>query len=761
MARPRGALQAVLFGAALAAGAAWEKQVSGTPAVCAGSSEGWFRLRYVGSATSNERCLSLFEEPPQIKRCEDAPGWTDGTNGCAMYALAEEDGSQWCSLYGMVDAGMGGAATQCCACGGGNGTYDSFDVGSVVEVRRRLGWFQATVRRVRPQPDVAYEVAAGRRVVQVRVEANVRSQSTKRVSDPVVDGVELRSCNGSDKRQLWRIESKSLISAAEDAALYGEGTRRETLSRSRWAEVELAHAMNETADAWRRIFHLRCAQRCLSGGRFSSPDYAKPMWVNCAEPLYQHLPVLMWECEPTSSAESDYDSPVQRLKRLVSDGLTHAIAPWEILGVERGASAKQVKAAFRSLSLLLHPDKRDLYFSDEDAAHIDTLFEIARSAYEALKSDNEAEREAFRIKHESLNQRFFVGSLVRELDRSHFDLNDNLLRLSVSGRGGIWVIFMYSPSCSMSRAVAPLVKLAARAAPEQSFGAVACGFHERQRVGFGSTFSDPVCRAIEPDFSETPRIVAIVEDPEGSTKAAQWRLSYESVRAESLPRRLIDFGRRAHSLWVASSLVRDLASFDEISRSANSTRLVLLLDNSTLCSSIRAHAPTVAPELKQVKAELFAADCNTLDCPHVAPNLLVYAPNSTLPRRLLPEPFGDLRDAQIALTALVAALSALVAGPNHPLALSTHGKEANAPDGGPACDSANAPFGKIPPSLDVDRIPSPPDSSFQHLPPEELPSTAGLKLAARISSRGRRAGGVIYGGNRAGGSSPFGGNLPR
>lgn len=679
-----------------------------------------------------------------------------------MYALAEEDGLQWCSLYGMVDAGLGGATTQCCACGGGNGTSESFDVGAVVEVRRRVGWLQATVRRVRPQADVAYEIAAGRRAMLVRVEANVRQQSTKRVNDPVVDGLELRSCNSSDQRQLWRIESKSLISAAEDAALYGDGTRRETVSRRRRAEVELVHAMNETVDAWRRIFHLRSTQRCLSGGRFASPDYAKPMWVTCGEPVYQHLPVLMWECEPASSADSEYDSPVQRLKRLVSDGLAHAVAPWDILGVERGASAKQVKAAFRSLSLLLHPDKRDLYFGDEDAADIDTLFEIARSAYEALKSDNEAAREAFRVKHESLYQRFFVGSPVRELNRSHFDLNGNLLRLSTGGPGGVWVIFMYSPSCSMSRAVAPLLKLAARAAPEQSFGAVACGFHERQRAGFGSTFSDPVCRAIEPNFAETPRIVAIVEDPEGSTKAAQWRLSYESVRAESLPRRLVDFGRRAHSLWVASSLVRDLVSFDEIPTSATSTRLVLLLDNSTLGSSIRAHAPIIAPGLKQAKAELFAADCSALDCPHIAPNLLLYAPNSTIPRRLLPEPFGDLRDAQIALTALVAALSALVSDPELALGSSIHDTDANIPGDGTFCDQSSAPFDKTPPSLDDDCLPSPPDSPSRHSLPDELPpSTARLKLASRASGRGRRAGGVIYGGNRASGSSPFGGNLPR
>lgn len=54
--------------------------------------------------------------------CYDAPGWTDGTNGCDVYEQMTPNGpnSGWCAEYGQRDiTGTGKAKDKCCICGGG------------------------------------------------------------------------------------------------------------------------------------------------------------------------------------------------------------------------------------------------------------------------------------------------------------------------------------------------------------------------------------------------------------------------------------------------------------------------------------------------------------------------------------------------------------------------------------------------------------------------------------------------------------------
>ena len=77
-----------------------------------------------------------------------------------------------------------------------------------------------------------------------------------------------------------------------------------------------------------------------------------------------------------------------------------------------------------------------------------------------------------------------------------------------------WVVVLYNPSCMMSRAVAPLIELAAAQSPETRFAAFACGGHgpekvEFERKGFAAVFEDPICQALEPGFSESPCCVEI------------------------------------------------------------------------------------------------------------------------------------------------------------------------------------------------------------------------------------------------------------
>ena len=81
-----------------------------------------------------------------------------------------------------------------------------------------------------------------------------------------------------------------------------------------------------------------------------------------------------------------------------------------------------------------------------------------------------------------------------------------------------WVVVLYNPSCMMSRAVAPLIELAAARSVETRFAAFACGGHgsekvEFERKGFAAVFEDPICQALEPGFSESPCCVEIKSVP--------------------------------------------------------------------------------------------------------------------------------------------------------------------------------------------------------------------------------------------------------
>ena len=81
-----------------------------------------------------------------------------------------------------------------------------------------------------------------------------------------------------------------------------------------------------------------------------------------------------------------------------------------------------------------------------------------------------------------------------------------------------WVVVLYNPSCMMSRAVAPLIELAAAQSVETRFAAFACGGHgpekvEFERKGFAAVFEDPICQSLEPGFSESPCCVEIKSVP--------------------------------------------------------------------------------------------------------------------------------------------------------------------------------------------------------------------------------------------------------
>lgn len=68
-------------------------------------------------------------------------------------------------------------------------------------------------------------------------------------------------------------------------------------------------------------------------------------------------------------------SPLERMKHL-SHG--HNVMPWQVLGVSRQASDKEVRDAYRKLSLALHPDKHG---NGEDYS---MAFAMVSAAYTAM-----------------------------------------------------------------------------------------------------------------------------------------------------------------------------------------------------------------------------------------------------------------------------------------------------------------------------------------------------------------------------------------
>lgn len=81
------------------------------------------------------------------------------------------------------------------------------------------------------------------------------------------------------------------------------------------------------------------------------------------------------EVESNETVAQDM-TPLARMKHLAQ---RHNVPPWEVLGVTRQASNKEVKEAYHKLSLALHPDKCT-------EAGAEQGFNMAHAAYAAMIS---------------------------------------------------------------------------------------------------------------------------------------------------------------------------------------------------------------------------------------------------------------------------------------------------------------------------------------------------------------------------------------
>ena len=227
-----------------------------------------------------------------------------------------------------------------------------------------------------------------------------------------------------------------------------------------------------------------------------------------------------------------------------------------------------------------------------------------------------------------------------------------------------WVVVLYNPSCMMSRAVAPLIELAAAQSVETRFAAFACGGHgsekvEFERKGFAAVFEDPICQALEPGFSESPRVAAAA----GAGEVAAPRLvSFGRVAAPDLPDRLLAYATRAAAhVKVAGSIDRT-NNVDEW-HAQGGLRVALYLDarpegDKAAAAAAEAAVSARARGLRAAGARILVAACfGSEGCGEqdvrFAPMLRVYGPDDVAGQAVLDEPLVDARDAAIAVSACV------------------------------------------------------------------------------------------------------------
>ncbi|KAJ7354834.1 DnaJ sub C member 10 [Desmophyllum pertusum] len=153
---------------------------------------------------------------------------------------------------------------------------------------------------------------------------------------------------------------------------------------------------------------------------------------------------------------------------------------YELLGISRDASHKDIRKAFKKLALKLHPDKNP----DDPEAH--ERFTTINKAYEVLK-DEELRKKYDLYGEEGLKDDHFGGGHyqswnyfneefgIYDDDPEIITLSHSDFQVSVEGSEDIWFINFYSPFCSHCHDLAPTWREVAQELEGViRFGAVNC-----------------------------------------------------------------------------------------------------------------------------------------------------------------------------------------------------------------------------------------------------------------------------------------------
>ncbi|KPI34286.1 uncharacterized protein AB675_4953 [Cyphellophora attinorum] len=114
---------------------------------------------------------------------------------------------------------------------------------------------------------------------------------------------------------------------------------------------------------------------------------------------------------------------------------TRSPAPHEVLGVERHATARQVKTAYRKLSLQFHPDK-----NPHSRGWATAKFKELNEAYETMKTSNVDEIEVRLTDLENMFEQIHqkLGEAIAQLEKNTKMLENILANLEErKGRQGL------------------------------------------------------------------------------------------------------------------------------------------------------------------------------------------------------------------------------------------------------------------------------------------------------------------------------------
>ena len=244
----------------------------------------------------------------------------------------------------------------------------------------------------------------------------------------------------------------------------------------------------------------------------------------------------------------------------------------------------------------------------------------------------------------------------------------------------VWLLFLYSPRCGMSRTVVSMLELAAKQLDGENIrvGAYGCGLYgqsleKSKSDGFVAWLTDPICKQFQ--RRETPNSHVVVEALSGSRdfkeRTAQFANFYGAAATGTIkhmwPRRLIDFAMKGKRGWDDSFLVEYLTKDDFESPSFhNKTRLIVFTNNieeddvaHEVQDAILAAVPHVAHRLQNASIYVSVASCaaeseddpKLIDCSSLnvswLPDVKVYGVNQTRGHSLISEDFVETRDAQI------------------------------------------------------------------------------------------------------------------
>jgi curved DNA-binding protein CbpA len=466
---------------------------------------------------------------------------------------------------------------------------------------------------------------------------------------------------------------------------------------------------------------------------------------------FEEQEFAMWQFKPViknddsdgeDNVVDEHEQWLVRMTNLIGIDYLGELPPWHLLDVERDASKGDVKSRFRELSRSFHPDKLLAHQSDKKEL-FERIFVLLQNAYQGLKSADEAEKEEFKIKAESSSQLFAYSQSVVELLPFHWSKLDNgggryilnvasqIKSTSLNSTSAeedefdpsvqLWVTFMYSARCGMSRSIVGMLDLAARHLEQHEnikVGSYGCGiYREYPPIGNDPTgvLSDPICSQFR--RRETPNVHLIVEtipgrkrdkngdlveyfpDLDVAKENARFKHFYADVPSGNItqffPHNMIDFAKAAKMVWQNNRLVHKMTLKDfSTPLFIDSVSIVAYLDGtengetnddngkSNVVDAILSSLPGVARRFlndnfyvgvalcgfgDEENIDMNDEDSNAhVDCSKLSvswlPDIKVYANNDTTGVSLLRGEFSDMRDVQIALESMGNTIRMLLGG---------------------------------------------------------------------------------------------------